>query len=300
MAKAPAPRGFTLAEVRALSIEKRTFFLTIAVALFAATISFIALHWVGVQIGMHKYIAPLLPLTIDGLGIICSFGIIRSHGAGEPWRQRASEWLGLSIALCLSMVGNAAHALGVTPIWLKVTYSIAVPGVVAYSIHVLGKYTESGISSHVLADDPDKVRFDVQQINADPHARTLAQASAPRVAVKPARTERATAPATARATEDEPARTERATAPVQPEADERATGKPLKEKDRARQIFIQHFLETGEEMPAVELWRRMDSKMYDSTYRRWVTKWAEELPDRRADLDLAAPEPAKEDVLKSA
>lgn len=203
MAKAPGARGFTIQEVRALSIERRTFHLTWVVALFAATMSFTALQWVGVQMGMYVLIAPLLPLAIDGLGIICSFGIIRSAAAKEPFRNRASEWAGLGLSLGLSMAGNAAHALETVPWWLKVTYSVAVPVIVAYSIHVLGRYMDSGVSAYVLADDPDRVHFDLPQVGEQraltPRTPRATAAPAPRATPAPDATAARSVPAPTRA-----------------------------------------------------------------------------------------------------
>lgn len=263
--KTPGPRGFTIQEVRALSIEKRTFHLTWVVALLAATMSFVALQWVGVESGMHNWIAPLLPLSIDGLGIICSFGIIRSAGAKQPFKHRASEWMGLGLSLVLSMLGNGAHALGHVPPWLKIVYAVAVPGIVAYSIHVLGRYMDSGVSAHVLADDPDRVHFDLAQVGDPGPAPARASKPAPRV--------QTSTPARAAGTPT-PAQPARAPRPVAA----RTTARPDDERARARALFDEAVQADPTSKPDAAAIRRDAGVERDgATVRRWVQGWWEEV-----------------------
>lgn len=263
--KAPAARGFTVAEKRSLGVERRSFHLTWVVALLAAVMSFVALQWVALQMDMATWVAPILPLTIDGLGIICSFGIIRSHGAGEPFRNRASEWLGLSISLALSMAGNASHALGVTPPWLKVVYAVAVPGIVAYSIHVLGRYMESGVSAHVMADDPDKIAFGVAHLG-DTHAQP-ARAKATPVARAPRAT---TTAQTARPGVAQPAQE---TTPTRAPAVRAVAG----EKAEAKALFDEAVRANPSEKPdASAIHDAIGSTKDRATTRRWIQGWWEE------------------------
>ena len=191
--KAPAARGFTLAEQRSIAFEKLTLYLVLFVAVVAAVVSFVALAWVGQQF-MDYRVAFLLPLAIDGFAIACSVGIVRSQASGERARQRASEWLGMFIALGLSVGGNVFHGLHTVtdaiPRELVIAYSAAVPIIVAYGIHVYGRAMSRGISAHVLADEPDKLHFDVVHLGEE----TVAQKAAPaRIAKTPAPARPATA-----------------------------------------------------------------------------------------------------------
>lgn len=211
--KAPAARGFTLAEQRSIAFEKLTLYLVLFVAIVAAVVSFVALTWVGQQF-MDWRVAFLLPLSIDGFAIACSVGIVRSQASGERARDRASEWLGMFIALGLSILGNVYHGLhtvtAAVPQFLVIAYSAAVPIIVAYGIHVYGRAMSRGISAHVLADDPDKLHFDVVHLGEE----TMAQKAAPaRVAKAPAPRQDDARKAVAEARSTAPAPTAPVTAP---------------------------------------------------------------------------------------
>ena len=184
---APTSRRRTLNDVRALAFERGTFWIVPAVAVVAAIISFTHLTWLGEEMRWGPWIAPLLPAAIDGLGIVCSFGIVRSQASGEPLRRRLSEWGGLILALGLSIAGNVAYVLDAAPDWLKIITAASIPVVVAYSIHILGRANSKGLSARIYADDPDgEIQLHVPQVGADEtapgpadvHARPVARARA--------------------------------------------------------------------------------------------------------------------------
>lgn len=183
MAKAPAARGFTVSEKRGIRFEQVSLYMVFLVAVIAATLSFVALTAVGRDAGLGRF-SFMLPLTLDGIGIACSVGIVRSVAEGENLRSRLSEWVGLLASLALSIRGNVEHALDVgaasLPDDIKITYAVAIPLIVAYGIHVYGRAMSKGISAHVLADNPDELRFDLQHLGDT--TQTLARARAPRVA----------------------------------------------------------------------------------------------------------------------
>lgn len=183
--KAPRIRKKTFGDQRLIRIEKTSLPLVVAVAFIAALISFVALKWVGEYMGFVVTIngvevsyAPLLPLAIDGFGIICALGIVRHHGAPvdeltsnyDKFKhsfRNASEWGGLAVSLVLSMAGNIVHTLNrvdgsVPPRWLIVAYSIAIPGIVAYSLHLLGRAAHDSILARINVDDPDHIQMDVE------------------------------------------------------------------------------------------------------------------------------------------
>ena len=188
MAKPPTDRGFTIAEARSLQFERVSLFMVLLVAVVAAVISFQALTWLGETMGLG-WAAPLVPLAIDGFAVACSIGIIRSQASGHGTRDRVSEWLGLFIALGLSIAGNVTHALHTgsreLPVGLVSAFAAAVPIIVAYGIHVYGRAMARGISANVLAEDPGRIHFDLQHLGDTTRAtttRTPRAARAPRTA----------------------------------------------------------------------------------------------------------------------
>lgn len=305
MAKAPTARGFTLAEKRSLQFENVALYAVFLVAIIAASISFIALKAVGADAGLGRA-SFLLPLAIDGFGIACSVGIIKSVAEGEGFRDRASEWFGLFSALALSILGNVHHALEVgaasLPDYVKIAYATAIPLIVAYGIHVYGRAMSKGISAHVLADDPDKLRFDLEHLGGESGQRRPAQARAPRTPkVAPSR---AAAPSPARTTPAQPT-PERAqpaapevarttpTPSAAPQGDEQAAAQ-VDEKARARAIFDRMVAENPVEKPdAAKIHAEADVQRDKATSRRWVQTWWNEVQSQlgiaRDELPSAQP-----------
>lgn len=270
---APATRGFTIAEKRALLFEKVSLYALLLVTVIAAAISFIALRAVGGDAGLGSA-SFLLPIAIDGFGVACSVGIIRSVAQGEGFRERASEWLGLVIALGLSILGNVHHAISVgaatLPDYVKVSYAFAIPVIVAYGIHVYGRAMSKGISAHVLADNPDELTFDLRHLGD-----TLAAQHAPvRVTKQP----------TTRAPVAQPATRTPAQAPTPVRAQPAvksipaAAGDPL--QARARAVFDRLVAANpGQRPDAALVWRESGLDQFNpetgkrlkdaSTVRRW-------------------------------
>ena len=170
-----AARSFTVQEQRAFRLERSSLYVQLTVAVIAAVISFQALRDAGLRMGLD-WAAPLLPVAIDGFAAIASLGIIRSQGAGERFGARASEWLGLCFVLGLSIAGNVAHALDKMdpdfPRILAGLFGSAPPIIVAYGIHVYGRAMTSGVSRHVLVDDPDKIHFGLTHLGEGDTVRT--------------------------------------------------------------------------------------------------------------------------------
>lgn len=305
MAKGTAARGFTLAEKRALLFEQVSLYAVFLVALIAAAISFIALRAVGADAGLGRA-AFLLPIAIDGFGIACSVGIVRSVASGERFRDRASEWVGLFAALALSILGNVHHALMVgaetLPDYVKYAYAAAIPLIVAYGIHVYGRAMSKGISAHVLADNPDELVFDMRHLGDSVAARR-----APMRATRRQPTVRT--PATPTAAE----RTERAgrpaqqpvSAPAQPSAPPVRTIAPVSDpaKERARAIFDRMVLANPIEKPdAAAIHREAEVPKAEATTRRWVQAWWTETEASMgmAREPLEGPQNAAESVTRGA
>lgn len=202
MVKVPpnVARGLTVDEKRARDFERVTLRIVLVVAVIAAVISFFAVSWVGQQMGMSVVLAWLLPLAIDGFAVACSLGIVRSQAAGKSARSRVSEWLGLGYALSVSVVDNTVHALHAVTgmnveVWLAVANASAVPVIVAYGLHILGRAMQGGVGGRQNADDPDRI-YDAPIAHAPAapvartHARTADRERAPERA--PARAPRQT------------------------------------------------------------------------------------------------------------
>jgi hypothetical protein len=158
-------RSLTVAEARAVIKEKAKLIMSIAVALIAAILSFIALTWVAAHIpGSPPWSAPLWPLMIDGFGIICAISIAGSQSLKEPWRERSNEWIGLTYALTISVAGNLCHVAGVAPRWMLFALASAPPVLIAYSVHLYGRSAHASLSAHMLKGDDKNIHFDLRQI----------------------------------------------------------------------------------------------------------------------------------------
>jgi hypothetical protein len=266
-----AARSFTVQEQRAFRLERWSLYVQLAVAVIAAVISFQALRDAGLRMGLD-WAAPLLPLAIDGFAVIASLGIIRSQGAGERFGERASEWLGLCFVLGLSIAGNVAHALDRMdpdfPRILAGLFGSAPPIIVAYGIHVYGRAMTSGVSRHVLVDDPDKIHFGLTHLGERDTVRTPGPK---RVTVPPP--ERAAAHPTAHETVQTSAQVSGGRYPRDPE------------RQRAFEVWSQ--LHTGRPVNAKEVLRAALVSKDESTVRRWCRAWEQE-----ADLDSAGHEVA--------
>lgn len=281
MAKAPAARGFTLAEKRSLTFERVSLYMVFLVALIAAAISFIALRAVGSDAGLGQA-SFLLPIAIDGFGIACSVGIVRSVASGEGFRDRASEWAGLFVSLGLSVLGNVHHALKVgapdLPTYVKIAYAGAIPIIVAYGIHVYGRAMAKGISAHVMASDPSQVHFGLAHLG-DTHAQP---ARAPKVQA------RAQAPAPTRAPAAQPLAQQPAQAPAQPA---RAAAQPVGDKARARELFDAALAAEPTTKPdAAAIHRELATDKDKATVRRWVQSWW--------DDEQAVADPTRDPILE--
>ena len=251
-----AARSFTVQEQRAFRLERWSLYVQLAVAVIAAVISFQALRDAGLRMGLD-WAAPLLPLAIDGFAVIASLGIIRSQGAGERFSARASEWLGLCFVLGLSIAGNVAHALDKMdpdfPRLLAGLFGSAPPIIVAYGIHVYGRAMTSGVSRHVLVDDPDKIHFGLTHLGGRDTVRTPEQ-------------KRGTAQPHTRAS---------AHATVQ-EAVQVSRGRSPRNPERQRAFEVWSKLYTGQPVNAKDVLRAAQVSKDESTVRRWCRAWEKE------------------------
>lgn len=277
MGKQPSSRGFTVAEKRALAFERVSLYALMLVTVIAAAISFIALRAVGKDAGLGSA-SFLLPIAIDGFGVACSVGIIRSVASGEGFGERASEWVGLAGALGLSILGNVHHALIVgavtLPNYVKVSYAFAIPVIVAYGIHVYGRAMSKGISAHVLADNPAELIFDLRHLG-DTHGGPVSPVA------------RAPQPRAARATPPAPVRAPEPVAAAQPRAHRAHTD--TSPQARARAIYDRMIEADPITKPdAAVIHREAEVPKNVATTRRWVQSWWEET---EASMGMTRPEP---------
>lgn len=288
--KAPAARGFTLAERRSLQFEQVSLYMVFLVAVIAAVISFFALVAVGKEAGLG-YAAYLLPVAIDGFGIACSVGIVRSVASGDRFLSRVSEWIGLLGALGLSILGNVHHSLAVgsasLPDYVKIAYATAVPVIVAYGIHVYGNAMSRGLSAHVLADEPDKLHFDVAHLGDQD---TVARAHAP------AKVTRTPPASRAQATSSAPTPTRTESAPAARAARPAPTAEQTADQARMRGAFDAAVTANPHVKPvASHLARELGIEAHPATPRRWVAEWWAE---HEAAMGTARPAPAGEPTPK--
>lgn len=286
-----AARSFTVQEQRTFRLERWSLSVQLAVAVIAAVISFQALRDAGLRMGLD-WAAPLLPLAIDGFAVIASLGIIRSQGAGERLRERASEWLGLFFVLGLSIAGNVAHALDKMepdfPRMLAGLFGAAPPVIVAYGIHVYGRAMTSGVSRHVLVDDPDKIHFGLTHLGDGDTVRP--RDGRPGTAQPPAR-------ATAHKSVQAPAReTEQSPVQVSGRMPGQASGARYpRDSGRQRAFEVWRELYAGQPVNANDVLRAAEVSKDESTVRRWCRAW-----EREVDLDGALQETAQPGVRRTA
>lgn len=277
-----AARSFTVQEQRAFRLERSSLYVQLAVAVIAAVISFQALRDAGLRMGLD-WAAPLLPLAIDGFAVIASLGIIRSQGAGERFGARASEWLGLCFVLALSIAGNVAHALDKMdpdfPRILAGLFGSAPPIIVAYGIHVYGRAMTSGVSRHVLVDDPDKVHFGLTHLGEHGSVRLAEPGTA-----QPA--QRANAQTSTERRKPASARTaghSGAQATVQPVGQDEQMPEQVgglrypRNPERQRAFETWRTLYAGTPVNAMEVLRVAQVSKDESTLRRWCRSWEQEV-----------------------
>jgi fumarate reductase subunit D len=278
-----AARSFTVQEERAFRLERWSLYVQLSVAVIAAVISFQALRDAGLRMGLD-WAAPLLPLAIDGFAVIASLGIIRSQGAGERFSARASEWLGLCFVLALSIAGNVAHALDRMdpdfPRILAGLFGSAPPIIVAYGIHVYGRAMTSGVSRHVLVDDPDKIHFGLTHLGEDGTVRT----PAPKRGTAQS-SERSVARAIRRASAQDADQT----------AVQVSGARYSRNPERQRAFEAWGRLYTGQPVNAKEVLRAAQVTKDESTVRRWCRSW-----EKEAEVDFDVQKPTRERVPQSA
>jgi hypothetical protein len=278
-----AARSFTVQEERAFRLERWSLYVQLAVAVIAAVISFQALRDAGLRMGLD-WAAPLLPLAIDGFAVIASLGIIRSQGAGERFSARASEWLGLCFVLGLSIAGNVAHALDRMdpdfPRILAGLFGSAPPIIVAYGIHVYGRAMTSGVSRHVLFDDPDKIHFGLTHLGGHGAVRFRAAKAGTGQSAQRGNAQRSkpagvrtAGPSNAQATVQRGALDGQTPAQVNSQRYPRSP-------ERQRAFETWRALYTGNPVNAMDVLRAAQVSKDESTVRRWCRSWEKEV-----DLD---------------
>lgn len=276
-------RSFTVQEDRAFRLERWSLYVQLAVAVIAAVISFQALRDAGLRMGLD-WAAPLLPLAIDGFAVIASLGIIRSQGAGDRFAERATEWLGLCFVLGLSIAGNVAHAMDKMdpdfPRILAGLFGSAPPIIVAYGIHVYGRAMTSGVSRHVLVDDPDKIHFGLTHLGGRDTVRTPGPKRGTVQSPERAAAQ-ATTGATVQETDETPAQVKGLRYPRNPE--------------RQRAFEVWRRLHNGQPVNANDVLRAAQVSKDESTVRRWCRAWEEE-----ADPSPAVNETGQQNVRRSA
>lgn len=120
------------------------------VAAAAVVLSWDALSWSAVQVGVDPRIAGLWPIAVDGTIATSTTAVLALGHA--PWRVRAYVWALLGCAVSVSIVGNAAHAS--MPDWLHRAGSAVPAAALAASLHtliVLIRHQRSGETARVRA-----------------------------------------------------------------------------------------------------------------------------------------------------
>jgi len=106
---------------------------TVVVALGSAVLSWDALRWGAGQLGVDAALTWLFPVVLDGTIVVGTAAALALRRARR--RVRAYVWGQLVAAIGASVVGNAAHAAGGTPIH---QVGSALPAVaLAASLHLL-------------------------------------------------------------------------------------------------------------------------------------------------------------------
>src|SRR5215469_2408918 len=107
--------------------------LTAVVAVGSGTLSWDALRWGAGQLGVDDHLTWIYPIVLDGMIGVGTVAALALRGARR--RIRAYVWALLGGAIGASVVGNAAHAAGGSPVHVA---GSAVPAVaLAASLHLL-------------------------------------------------------------------------------------------------------------------------------------------------------------------
>lgn len=281
-------RGRTQGEVRAMTFERWTRYVVLGTAVGAAAGSFLALMWIGQFMG---WAAPLLPITVDGLIVAASMGIVHSHAENEQWWRRATRWFGLGLALGVSVWGNILHAqaqrIDYMPPVAVIVFGGVAPLFAAFGLHVYGLAMNTDtLSDNILADDPEHVYRTVWK-PGDP-----LPAARPRSAPAPARprAQAQTGPS-AGGGADLPARNPRA---IRAQPTSGSAPDPRAPADKGRAAIRASVLQILADDPraqfrASDLRDRVGATADEATVRRWVaTAKAEAATLRQADEPLMA------------
>src|SRR2546430_2103762 len=106
---------------------------TAVVALGSAVLSWDALRWGAGQLGVDPALTWLFPLVLDGTIVVGTAAALALRSA--RLRIRAYVWAQLGAAIGASVIGNAAHAAGGSPLH---QVGSALPAVaLAASLHLL-------------------------------------------------------------------------------------------------------------------------------------------------------------------
>lgn len=85
----------------------------VAVAAFAAAVSYQHIYDLGHAHGQHGSAAVLLPLSVDGLILACSMAMLHESRAGRPvpGLARSGLWLGIAATIAANVGYGAAYGL---------------------------------------------------------------------------------------------------------------------------------------------------------------------------------------------
>jgi len=278
MVRTPTARGLTVEDARNRRLTKTTLWIIVFVSILAAVVSFQALLWVGSQLGA-AWAAPIVPIAVDGISLVFALSIVDSETKGKPFAKRITLWTGLLLMLGLSVAGNIYHAIhvgtGLLPLWLTYAYAAAPPVIVFFGVHVLGKALSGGVDAHVLASDPDTVRFDITRVSEYDRAHAT-QPGAPRAArtktAQPAR--EVTAQPASQTREEKPAKAART--------------------DPAREALFEEYragVARGERMDSNRIAEALE--IHPGNARTLRGKW-----DKRIAAELAIADPVRDEILE--
>jgi hypothetical protein len=111
-----APHVYTLADLRIEHVRKFAAAALPVIGLIGMGVSFVALFWIAEQVlGLPTYVAPGLPLIIDGIELVLA--AVTVVLVGNAWRTRLSVWIWFLGFTSLSIVGNFTHALFILAPW---------------------------------------------------------------------------------------------------------------------------------------------------------------------------------------